>query len=222
MPAQETQLAPSVEVDDREYWENYYATRKTPFDPSPFARHTLASHLKPGDSLIELGCGNGRDAVYFSANGVRVVAVDQCARELDFLAKTYAGSSLQFCPGDFTRLEYGSCFRHVYSRFTLHSISSERQSALLKWIGASLEPGGMFHLEARGMKNELYAQGHAVQGEPDAYILDGHFRRFLDLDTTCTALNLVGLTILDAVEAPGFSPFGGQDETFMRIAARLG
>lgn len=222
MHTQEARLSPHVAVDDREYWENYYATRKTPFAPSLFARHTLATYLKHGDTLIELGCGNGRDAIHFSEHGIRVDAVDQCARELDYLGRTYARDGLRFRAGDFTRLDYGPRYRHIYSRFTLHSIPSERQEGLLKWIAATLEPGGLFHLEARGMKNELCKQGLAVSGEPDAYILDGHFRRFLDLDETCNALKLAGLAIVDAVEAPGFSPFGDQDETFMRIAACRG
>lgn len=220
MQTQETQLATPVEVDDREYWENYYATRKTPFAPSLFALHTLATYLKRGDALIELGCGNGRDAIHFSQHGIRVDAVDQCARELDYLQRTHAREGLRFRAGDFTRLGDGPRYRHVYSRFTLHSVSSERQAALLKWIGATLEPGGLFHLEARGLKNELCGQGLAVPAEPNAYILDGHFRRFLDLDATCNALSLTGLGIVEAIEAPGFSPFGDQDETFMRIVAR--
>ena len=220
MQTLDTRITPHGDVDDRAYWESYYAARKAPFAPSLFARYTFENNLKRGDSLIELGCGNGRDAIYFAEHGIRVDAVDQCANEMDYLAKAYQRDGLRFRAGDFTRLESGATFRHVYSRFTLHSISSERQVALLKWIAAVLEPGGHFHLEARGKKNELYRRGDAVAGEPDAYIFEGHFRRFLDLDETCAALKFAGLHIVEAVEAPGFSPFGDQDETFIRIVAR--
>ena len=28
--------------------------------------------------MLEIGCGNGRDAIYFSSNGINVTAIDRC------------------------------------------------------------------------------------------------------------------------------------------------
>jgi hypothetical protein len=66
----------------------------------------------------------------------------------------------------------------------------------------------------------LYGKGKAVPTEDHAFIHDGHYRRFLDLDETCERLNGVGLQIVEAIEATGFAPFNGSDEHFIRIVAR--
>lgn len=50
---------------DREYWNQFYlmsAGKLT--EPSNFAYFAL-NYLKPEKSLMELGCGNGRDSVFF-------------------------------------------------------------------------------------------------------------------------------------------------------------
>jgi hypothetical protein len=54
------------------YWREYYAKHPLPSEPSPFAGYTLdfiKNHFGGINmrrlSLIELGCGNGRDALHF-------------------------------------------------------------------------------------------------------------------------------------------------------------
>ena len=64
------------------FWVNYYAG-KIPGDnelldqPSPFAVHVQPS-LEPGCTLLEIGCGNGRDSLFFAAKKTVVIATDIC------------------------------------------------------------------------------------------------------------------------------------------------
>jgi cyclopropane fatty-acyl-phospholipid synthase-like methyltransferase len=67
---------------DTLYWENYYKSALITDNPSPFAKWVLRNQLRENMDLIELGCGNGRDSLFFAKNGVRVLAVDQCAEEI--------------------------------------------------------------------------------------------------------------------------------------------
>lgn len=60
-------------------------------------------------SLLELGCGNGRDALFFAKNKIQTTAIDQVADEISYLAKHCATTTKgianpHFIAGDFTNL----------------------------------------------------------------------------------------------------------------------
>lgn len=208
--------------NDKMYWEKFYEHERTPFLPSPFAQHVHQHYVKENDFLIELGCGNGRDAVYFANKGVRTLAFDQCETEIDFLARTYPLDNLQFKTRDFTSLKLKETVKcnHVYSRFTIHSIYKDKQNAVLQWAFNMLLDGGYLLIEVRGKNNELYKMGEPVSSQQDAYIYQNHFRRFIDFEKICTELNSIGFELLEAKEEKGFSPFQGTDETFIRLIAK--
>lgn len=205
---------------DQEYWEEFYRKQNIPFSPSPFAIYVLEQYMKNGENTVELGCGNGRDAIYFAQNGIKVMAIDQCKEELEFLSEKYSLPNLEFKVDDFTVLSTEYKFDNVYSRFTLHSISKSNQMDLIKRIKQVLKPGGLFFVEARGQNNELYGKGKPVDNEKDAFIFDNHFRRFIDFSELVAFLKKNDFCIIEADEKKGFSPLNGKDETFMRIIAK--
>ena len=108
---------------NKEYWEIYYSKHREPNKPSSFALFCV-NYVKAGCTLIELGCGNGRDSIFFSREvDLSVIAVDQCQEELSFLEKNYKMENLTFRFDDFTRLKKETYkLDYVYSRFTLHAI----------------------------------------------------------------------------------------------------
>ena len=62
---------------DKLYWEEYYSVDKNiNLEPSPFAKYIYNNFLKQTDNIIELGCGTGRDALYFSRNNINIVAIE--------------------------------------------------------------------------------------------------------------------------------------------------
>lgn len=52
-------------MDDKKYWSEYYSTHQKPTGESTFAQF-VESRLDDNKTLIELGCGNGRDSVFFA------------------------------------------------------------------------------------------------------------------------------------------------------------
>jgi len=207
---------------DQNYWNNYYSKQRQNRQPSLFAQHIVENCVgdeKP--TLIELGCGNGRDSIYFSERGLNVVAIDQVDEEIDFLQNRFSKvKNLEFTSGDFTDLSNDQMYDIVYSRFTLHSINSVKQNKVLIWSYNQLNENGLFCIEVRGQKNDLYQKGEIVADEKDAYILDNHYRRFLEFDAFCNELKDIGFTIEYSKESKGFAPFNNTDETFIRVIAR--
>lgn len=204
---------------DIQYWENYYRAGNIDLEPSLFAKWVLGPHVKRGESMIELGCGSGRDAVWFAANGINVVAVDQCRNVERYIAERM-NSNLVYKCADFTRLGRVGMFDHVYSRFTLHSITEADEDKVVRWAADSLKPNGKFLIEVRSTRNDLYAKGHPVSGEKDAFIYNEHYRRFLDRELFCERLRNEGFSIVFIAEDRGFAPHLNTNEIFMRIVAQ--
>lgn len=205
-----------------EYWESYYKSGVAPETPSLFAKYVLANYTSPGDSLIELGCGNGRDARFFAANGVGVVAIDQCAEEIDILVSTNGRHpNLTFKAGDFTNFQDNQSGKYnlIYSRFTLHSVNAEAQQRTLEWCKNNISVGGKLCIETRGHNNEIYAKGEPVPGEQDAFVFENHYRRFVDFDTFRGDIVNAGFSIIEAEESTGFAPFKDTDYHFIRVIA---
>lgn len=206
---------------DKKYWEQFYSKQNAEFAPSLFAEYVVKNVSASGKNVVELGCGNGRDATYFAQNGYNVLAIDQCLSEINVLQDRYSNcTNLTFTCADFTNLQQHTSYDIVYSRFTLHSVSKEEQNRVVDWTFASLQKGGVFCVEVRGQKNEIYKVGKAVENEKDAYVLNNHYRRFLNFEEFKNELIGKGFSIEFAREGKGFAPFNGTDETFIRIIAR--
>lgn len=103
-------------------------------------------------SIVELGCGNGRDALFFANKGMNVLAIDQCEEEIKFLSNKYKNlKNIAFRADDFTNLKDSNPpFDIVYSRFTLHSVSKEQETKTLMWAYGNLCPEGYLCIEANG------------------------------------------------------------------------
>jgi ubiquinone/menaquinone biosynthesis C-methylase UbiE len=116
---------------DTIYWEAYYSRRIAEQLPSLFARHVAGLIGGTSRKIIELGCGNGRDALPFASKGHDVLAVDQCANEIAFLQSWHMQLvNIRFPCADFSQLPDsadGRKYDVIYSRFTLHSISVEQE-----------------------------------------------------------------------------------------------
>lgn len=205
---------------DKKYWEKYYKTKKVTESPSPFAMFVLEKYITKNSSLIELGCGNGRDSIFFAKNKISVKAIDQCENEICTLNQKNTLSNLHFICADFTKLGATEYFDNIYSRFTLHSISEPEESRVFKWAFQQLNPNGILSIETRGKKNELYKLGKQVEGERDAYIYEDHYRRFVDIEKLTDKLIKMGFKIIYAEEKSGFAPFNDTDFKFIRVIAK--
>jgi SAM-dependent methyltransferase len=124
------------------------------FTASPIARYLRARvharldrHFRPGDRVLELGCGTGEDALYLAARGVHVTATDTSPAMLDIArTKTQAAGSqplvaiqpldLNAPPADFP------VFAGIFANFgVLNCLSDWRP--LATWLVLHMQPGGI-------------------------------------------------------------------------------
>jgi len=205
-------------VDNTAYWNRYYQNRVCPEEPSLFARY-VATLVEPGKRLVELGCGNGRDAVYFAARGLTVTAFDRSEEAISAL-RARGIANAEFVCGDFVNADVHSpeSYDYAYSRFTIHSINAAQERTLLGNVYRGLRADGRFFIEVRGVHDPLYGKGEAL--ERNAFFYDFHYRRFIVLEELTGALAGCGFQVEYAEERTGFAPYGGDDPPVIRVVVR--
>lgn len=204
-------------VDNTAYWNQYYKNKICSTEPSPFAQY-VSTLMESGGRLLELGCGNGRDAVFFARKGIYVTAVDQSEQAITEL-KNRKLPNVDFICGDFIHADFHhpASYDYVYSRFTIHAVNRVQEQVLLKNIFRSLRQNGKLFIEVRGIHDPLYGKGKQV--ERNAWFYDNHYRRFIVMDELVSTLEQHGFYVEYAQEKTGFAPYGNDDPPIVRIVA---
>lgn len=203
---------------DKSYWNSYYNRTLGNLEPSSFARAML-QHIPEDGKILELGCGNGRDAIYFSSQGYRVLACDQSEVIIRARADAIGSSSLQFFVADIANMPdlASKNIDVVYTRFVLHALSAAEAANAFAWIYSCMNSGGLFLSESRSTRDPIFGQGQRVAEH--VYRTD-HRRRFLDRKSLESDLEGVGFELLEVVEEQGLAIYKDDDPVVIRVIAR--
>ena len=216
-------VSPRIESDfdrDKEYWNQIYKDSFITQEPSPFAKDVISDMLLRGGDLLELGCGNGRDSLYFAKKGLRVTGIDASNIVIDELnAATKKANNVRFICDDFVRCKsvYSVMYDSIYSRFTLHAINEKQEDELLHNCASALKKGGRIYIEARSVRDDLYGKGEKIG--KNEFVYNEHYRRFVEIDILIQKLENLGLQIVSKSEGRGFSTTVNQDPVLIRVVA---
>ncbi len=208
---------------DRLYWNDYYGSQNgRGIIPSSFAV-AIEKRLSRESHILELGCGNGRDSLFFIEQGHRVVAIDGSDVAVEMLNSIAKGNdnSLFVCD-DFIKCHaiYQMIYDCIYSRFTLHAITEEQEMELLNNVKKALSDEGIFCVEARSVHDDIYGKG--IEVGRNSFIFENHYRRFVDAEEFRGKLERKGFEILLLEEGRGFSKTEFSDPVLIRCVARKG
>ena len=203
---------------DVDYWNSYYAKKLTEVQsPSDFVR-TVISYLEPGKSLIDLGCGNGRDSIYFLNHHLNVTGIDVSEEAISQLNQLKLENGNFVCD-DFvsSKALYQVQYDYIYSRWTMHAISEQQEDELLGNARDALKEGGLFLIEARSVRDSLYGKGTCVGKH--AFIYNSHFRRFMEKEVFARKLENHGFRVISVEEGENFSKTETSNPVLVRIVA---
>jgi len=117
------------------------------------ARRELISqaNIKPGQHILDVGCGTGTLAVLLKRqySGVEVVGLDPDPKALRRASTKLrrAGVSVQLDQGFADELPYErESFDRVLSSFMFHHLAGQDREKTLQEVRRVLKPGGSFHL----------------------------------------------------------------------------
>lgn len=189
--------------------------RRLPSGPSGFARW-VAEQEDPGP-LVDLGCGTGRDSLYFARHGFDVTAVDATlgnARRTLRRARPAIRPATVRLNLDSLRetLSEGAVLaatqqrRVVYARFLLHRMSEHGRENTWRFLRMALHHGGRGYLEFRTDQDELLPKE-----------LESTLRTFLRPEDMAAEAHRFGLRVVDRREGRGWSPLGVEDPHLCRM-----
>lgn len=205
---------------DREYWNEFYKRGLAKKEPTLFAQYVSDNYLEDGRTILELGCGNGRDSVYFGKRELDVIAIDGADQVIESLQRENRNSKIQFLRDDFvtTQVYKTKPIDYVYSRFSLHAITEEQEDILLKNVHQGIEKDGLFFIEVRSVRDDLFGKGEKVGR--NAYFYNEHYRRFLVREELEEKLEAMGFKIIFSEESINFAPYKDQNPYIIRVIAK--
>ena len=104
---------------------------------------------KPGEHILDLGCGTGHLTSQIAARGAEVLGVDASAAMIGQARQNFP--KLQFSLADARKLHFEQRFDAVLSNAALHWIPEA--SEVIESVRHALKPGGRFVLEMGGKGN---------------------------------------------------------------------
>ena len=205
------------------YWASFYS-RTSYHSGSTFFEYVNGRDDTPA-TIIDIGCGDGRDGCAFGVAGRRVLGLDQSQVGIEHAtaqaAELGVADRARFRVCDVADVEsLGAALDEprdgadepmmFYLRFFLHAISEDVQDRLLGAIDAHARPGDYFAAEFRTDKDEANAHVHTQ-----------HYRRFQNAAEFSDALSSrFGFTVLHEEEGTGLSPYKDEDPVLYRVVAR--
>lgn len=105
--------------------------------------------VKPGETILDLGCGTGHLTKQINVLGADVIGLDASPGMVKQARELFP--DVTFTVGDATKLNFYEPFDAVFSNATLHWILN--QDDLINGVYHSLKPGGRFVAEMGGKGN---------------------------------------------------------------------
>ncbi len=169
----------------REHWERTFEEKPEMFgaEPSYPARKALDIFKAAGSKkILELGCGQGRDTLYFAQNGFHVTVLDYSATGLKAVSRKAEQLGLSEIvthvhdvrdPLLFPNETFDACYSHML--FCMALKTAELQ-ALAREALRVLRPGGLHIYTVRHTGDPNYRQG--IHRGEDMYEVNGFVVHF--------------------------------------------
>jgi SAM-dependent methyltransferase len=181
----------------------------------------VASSYPASRPLVDLGAGNGRDAIFFARRaGRHVTALDYSLHAVGMTRRRAkrVGADLEAAPVNLYDLRevlsYGvrlSRSEHpvdLYARFTLHALDHVGRRNLLRLASMALRRGGLLFLEFR-----------TGQDAKNPHVFGEHRRYYLGPATVVKQIESAGGRVISQEQGTGLAPFKGEDPFVCRIVA---
>ena len=212
-------------MNEEIYWANFYA--HVTYDSGSTFQAVVAAHPDTPRTLVDIGCGDGRDSFAFGRAGFQALGLDRSQVGVKHAAKH--ASELQLADKvSFRAIDVSDvgALRTIlqdvvagspqapvlfYMRFFLHSITEDVQQGLLQVISDVSRPGDVLAAEFRTDKDEKLAKVHG-----------GHFRRYQNAAEFHTSLvdQYYFQELLLEDQGTGLSPYRDEDPELYRVIAR--
>lgn len=164
------ETAPPVALDaQRQHWATTLDEHAEMFGAAPSVAAQAAAGLFTSGGmrrLVELGGGQGRDALFFAAQGLEVTVLDYAPSGVDAITRAAAAAGLtgrvravehdvrQPLPLDDASVD--ACYSHM---LLCMALTRRQQAALCAEVWRVLRPGGLHVFTVRNSRDAHYGRG---------------------------------------------------------------
>jgi SAM-dependent methyltransferase len=132
------------------------------------------SFLPEAGTILDLGCGSGRDSLYFINKGFDVTAMDG-SEELCQLASIHIGPDVLNM--QFSELDFQQVFDGIWACASLLHTTPEQLHEILGKVSDSLNPGGVLYMsfkygDFQGYRNGRYFADYKIHDIEE--VLEAH------------------------------------------------
>lgn len=207
--------------NNKGYWNEFYR-QDFVHVPSQFCVF-VSTYINPNSTIVDLGCGNGRDSHFFSNMNFRVIGVDLSLSAIETsIENSDSKKDINFLCGDISdekicedisqviepcRESTDVCF---YSRFVMHSIDDSQQTSFMLGLNKLMKSGDRIFFEFRSKEDKETKK-----------VFGNHYRRYVDTKIFIKQLkDIVGVKILYSLTGKGMAMFKDEDPSVSRIIAQ--
>ena len=207
----------------KKYWREFYRQRHS-LVPSQFCA-MVASEINSHSTVVDWGSGNGRDSLFFAAQGHRTVALDLSAEAVKISKQESMlrglNDRVQFLQGDVSSSSdvenavqiarnHNESALVFYSRFVLHSLDEAEEDRFLTALSGCMKRNERVFFEFRSKED-----AERYKHYPD------HYRRYLDTDKFQLKLcGDLGFFVEYAVTGSGMAKYKQEDPFVSRVFAK--
>src|SRR3989344_8513207 len=161
-------------MNDIKYWKQrwtQYATRK----PNEFALTTWG-FLKDINisTLLDVGCGDGADSIFFHSQGIRVTALDFSDSGIEHLRAL--APNITAVHQDILEMDFAdNSFDVIYAHLSLQYFDDVNTTNIFHKLHRILKKGGYIFIKCKSVDDPLYGHGENI-GEDMFYLK--HVRHF--------------------------------------------
>ena len=153
---------------------------RTKFLEVSYSRNKFLTYLPPSSLLLDLGCGSGRDSVFFLSKGHQIVSCDG-SKEICILAEKNIGRPVQ-CRR-FDEIREQNIYDGIWANACLLHLPSSELVTVLNSLSHALKPLGILYMSFK------YGDFSGIRDE--RYFLDMNEYKFNELITKAESLDIL-------------------------------
>jgi SAM-dependent methyltransferase len=157
----------AIDPEDRDFWNGKFSTPETKFNHAPSGLLVEAVRDRKPGAALDLGMGEGRNAIYLAQKGWQVTGVDlsdvAVAQAREHAAKL--GVKINTVIDGLDHYEFGETRWDLIVLFYLHAWYSDARPRSSQRIFRALKPGGLLVIEG-------FAGTETYQFHPDELLRD--------------------------------------------------
>lgn len=164
-------------MDSIEYYNKYAAKvfEDTVEQNMEEIRNGFLELLEEGDTILDLGCGSGRDSLAFYEAGFDVTPLD-ASEEMCKLAEIHTG--LDVLQMTFEEMDFDSVFDGIWACASLVHVPKKELQDILGKITCALNDGGIFYMSVKkgdfeGFRGERYFSDYTAESAERAIVESG-------------------------------------------------